>query len=732
MKDLTKILKSFQLRENLNPKIWKNGGQVMNPQVRERLLEISNNFIEELNVDIIVSDVIMTGSLANYNWSNFSDVDLHVVVDFNQFTSKTLPLYEELFKLKKTLYNQKHDITIYGYDVELYVQNEEETHFSSGVYSVLNDEWINKPKKEKVKIDTELIKNKIHQWMDIIDGVIENVKDEEIEDAKSIISKYKDKIKKYRTCGLEKEGEYSDENLVFKALRRNGYIEKLFNFENQLVDKKFTLKEKTENIGGTFKTDLENGPANHSKRALGNWQSDNAWDIFSPPGTVVNSYTDGTVISIRDTGKNSGKIFGTQVTINGENEYPDIFYTHLKNVKLQKGDTVKVGDYIGEISEWIGHEGSEHVHIGLPKGRHLRELLDNSYKIFNGRKDSDKSEKKSENPIKDKIVSDIKSLLKTSEFNDVDRKELKNNLIGITKGKNNAMKDFFELIKLNKDIEKVDGDGSSDKNIETLQKSLKFLGFLPVGATIDGKFNEDTENGVKQFQRRYGLMDDGSLKTEDLIKMFAVLALEDFNDSTISKIKKQDSEIYRKPQLGGPVNFREVTKKVINRIEGGYYNPDWHYKSAMGRSGETMFGIDRRHGGRLNTSPAGVEFWNLIDKNKSKNVWTHGYRGGNLEDRLTELVVDIMQPHYENLSDKYLSDDAKKVVNSSEPLLFHFIYAAWNGPGFFQKFANDINREVENGVKDEKELMDVALNSRRNSAVRNSADKIENIFDEMA
>jgi hypothetical protein len=151
-------------------------------------------------------------------------------------------LYKELFNLKKIIFNEKHDITIFGYDVELYVQDESETHFSSGVYSVLFDEWANEPKKESVSIDKEKLKDKSKQWMTIIDGVLDNAKDEDLETAKSIVKKYKDKLKKYRTCGLEKNGEYSYENLVFKILRRNGYIEKLHNFGNEFLDKKLSLK----------------------------------------------------------------------------------------------------------------------------------------------------------------------------------------------------------------------------------------------------------------------------------------------------------------------------------------------------------------------------------------------------------------------------------------------------------------------------------------------------------
>ena len=242
MSNLASILSSFHLQNELNPKIWESSDK-MSSKVRERLLDITYEFIEFLGVDVVISDVVMTGSLANYNWSRFSDVDLHLIADFEQFSENELPLYEELFRLKKTLFNDKHDITIYGYDVELYVQNDVESHFSSGEYSVLFNEWKNKPKKDNTEIDTDLIKKKSEQWMSQIDTIIENAKDEPLEVAIKLIDKYKDKIKKYRTAGLEKGGEMSDENLVFKVLRRNRYIQKLFDFKNEFMDKSLSLKE---------------------------------------------------------------------------------------------------------------------------------------------------------------------------------------------------------------------------------------------------------------------------------------------------------------------------------------------------------------------------------------------------------------------------------------------------------------------------------------------------------
>jgi hypothetical protein len=248
------ILKSFIPQDELNPKVWylpnekymgDSDGQKLKlrPEIKNRLLEIAYEFIEFLDIEIVVTDIILTGSLANYNWSKYSDFDLHIVANFQQYDEGQVTLYEKLFNLKKLIFNDKHDITIKGYEVELYVQNETETHFSSGVYSVLFDEWANEPKKEKVKIDKKLIQEKAKQWMSMIDELLDAIQDDDVETSKKMIQKYKDKLKKYRTCGLEKGGEYSTENLVFKILRRNGYIEKLHNETTKIVDNKLSMNQ---------------------------------------------------------------------------------------------------------------------------------------------------------------------------------------------------------------------------------------------------------------------------------------------------------------------------------------------------------------------------------------------------------------------------------------------------------------------------------------------------------
>jgi predicted nucleotidyltransferase len=236
------IIKSFFSKDELNSKIWDENMK-LRKEVREKLLQTANEFIDFIGVPLLIEDVIFTGSLANYNWSEYSDIDLHVVCDFIQFSDTELSLYEELFKVKKTIFNTNHDIKIFGYEVELYVQNATEAHFSSGVYSVLYDEWDVKPEKEDSNIDTKILKSKINHWKSQIDTVVDNATEKDIDEAREYIKKFKEKLKKYRSSGLKTEGEYSYENLVFKYLRRSDYLEKLFNLENNLLDKELSLME---------------------------------------------------------------------------------------------------------------------------------------------------------------------------------------------------------------------------------------------------------------------------------------------------------------------------------------------------------------------------------------------------------------------------------------------------------------------------------------------------------
>mgnify|MGYP006268196129 CR=1 FL=1 len=244
-----KIVKSFKPKDTLSPQIFEEGedGTIMRPEIREKLLQISDEFIESLGVDFFVHDIQLTGSLANFNWSNYSDVDLHILVDFDENDgSKNTDsiayhqIKKEFFDIKRKRWNEKHNIKLKGYDVEMYIQDVNEPHVSSGVYSVLHNKWELEPKKETPNIDDKKILGKAEYYAKKIDVLSKKANKENILPA---IERLRKKIKEFRQSGLESGGEYSYENLVFKLLRRNGYIGKLKNLKTDIVDKKLSITQ---------------------------------------------------------------------------------------------------------------------------------------------------------------------------------------------------------------------------------------------------------------------------------------------------------------------------------------------------------------------------------------------------------------------------------------------------------------------------------------------------------
>jgi predicted nucleotidyltransferase len=241
-KDLDqKIVKSFNSKENLSDDIFesKDDDYEMRDDIRKKLLKVANNFMDFLGIKFFIHDIVLTGSLANYNWSEFSDVDLHILIDFED-TKYNTKLLKEFFDSKKGLWNDTHDVKIKGYDVEIYVQDVNEPHVSSGVYSILNNKWDVKPEMTKPNIDDRKIIEKGEEYANLIDKV---VKDSKKSDVTKEIDDIKNKIKKFRQCGLESGGEYSYENLTFKLLRRNGYMKKLLDLKTKVTDNKLSIRQ---------------------------------------------------------------------------------------------------------------------------------------------------------------------------------------------------------------------------------------------------------------------------------------------------------------------------------------------------------------------------------------------------------------------------------------------------------------------------------------------------------
>ena len=213
-------LQSFEVKDELNQELWS--GHRLRPEVRQRLMDIAQEFVDWLEIDLPVQDVLFTGSLANFNWSAQSDIDLHPLVDYLD-VDENVDLVRDLMLAKKSIWNDRFDIRIKGHPVELYAQNVGEPHHSTGVYSVRYDKWVTRPSYHDPKVDLTAVQEKARAVMDMIERALN---DEDCSD--ECMSNVKERIKEMRQCGLEVGGEYSVENLAFKALRRNGWLEMLY------------------------------------------------------------------------------------------------------------------------------------------------------------------------------------------------------------------------------------------------------------------------------------------------------------------------------------------------------------------------------------------------------------------------------------------------------------------------------------------------------------------------
>ena len=588
MSNFQKILDSFSLRDTLNPKIWDNPEDPkdakMKPNVKKALMRIAEEFIDYLGDDAFVEDITLTGSLANFNWSEYSDFDLHIIVDLERF-GKEEETYKELFNLKKQVFNDKHDIKIFGYDVELYAQGSEEKHESSGVYSVMEDKWINQPEKLKVSIDKSVIEDKVKNWNEKIENALQELKGEDLEKGKKKIDDLKSKLKDYRKSGLDKEGELSYENLTFKFLRRNGMIEKLFNTYDNYMDKELSIEQSLSESIAKYLNEFDSNhllggsnmtiPQDGAHAGQSGWHSSNAWDIKASIGDPVFALAGGTVQTFSDYGadviKRGGKkLYGQSFTVDSDGGLPDIYYTHLKGVTVGKGDKIECGQLIGYVMDFPG-SSYDHVHIGVETGHNIREFLndDGSLKCAKGQKLGKYGKKFSED-------GEISDLVGDSKF----------------------IQELMRMAESNKSVEYSPGKITYDKDVEAIQTALQFLGLSLPKWGVDGKFGPETENATKEFQKSVGLTSDGKIDGFDLRYLTAMLVIRKFSDDDLSKIQKNkeidtgnitDKNFYERllTELGAPVTSENLKYLYAWRQaegKGGKYNP---FNTTWKRPGST-------------------------------------------------------------------------------------------------------------------------------------------------
>jgi predicted nucleotidyltransferase len=229
----------YKNQNKLNPLIF-GVDETVDPEVRELLLKVANYFWEGLEIPEPFEDVLLTGSSVNYNYTPTSDIDLHIVVDFDKFDNPEL--LKKYFDEAKLNWNRVHDLKLGKQNIEVYIQDNEDHPEYRGEYSLMNDKWLRRPSYVNIDIPDEEIEKKTKLFKQQIDKLEKTGKDNP-EKAIELTNKIKERLKNFRQAGLDKDGEYSLENLAFKDLRNTGYLEKLSNLKNSFIDKTLSLVE---------------------------------------------------------------------------------------------------------------------------------------------------------------------------------------------------------------------------------------------------------------------------------------------------------------------------------------------------------------------------------------------------------------------------------------------------------------------------------------------------------
>jgi hypothetical protein len=229
------------IKDELNENIWL-GNNNLKPKVATKLLQIAMDFYEKLGIPADILNITLTGSMANYNWTSKSDLDLHIIIDFSS-VDENVELVEKYLSEAKTNWNRNHEILIEGHEVEIYVQDINQPHHSTGVYSILDGDWVIIPEPAQFEVSEDAIDQKYKSIQQSIKMIEKLQKDKKYEEVYGDTDRLKRKIRNYRQSGLETGGEFSVENLVFKALRNGGELEKLSDLKRDAYDNMMSIKE---------------------------------------------------------------------------------------------------------------------------------------------------------------------------------------------------------------------------------------------------------------------------------------------------------------------------------------------------------------------------------------------------------------------------------------------------------------------------------------------------------
>lgn len=228
-----KLSDAVEFHDELNPDLFQD--EKMISSVRRQIMKIALDFVEHVSIgDLDIEDITLSGSNAAYSYTDHSDIDIHILIDYSKLP--TNEVYRELFDAKRISYNDSHDIKIAGYSVELYVQDSNQPHVSLGEYSVIDDRWLRIPVKRRANFDQHNTALKFEK-LDKISKLA--LKQQDLDQVERVL----DILRRYRTAGLSENGEFGPENLAYKALRAQNTVQKLFDLRDKLHARSLSMDE---------------------------------------------------------------------------------------------------------------------------------------------------------------------------------------------------------------------------------------------------------------------------------------------------------------------------------------------------------------------------------------------------------------------------------------------------------------------------------------------------------
>jgi hypothetical protein len=227
---------NLEYHQTLNPALWEPN-QVLKDDARQALLRFADAWAKFVKIPKdLIQDIYMVGGNCNYNYTSQSDIDVHLIVD-TRLLGIASDFLEDYLKTKKSLWLSQHHIKVKGYDVEPYVQApSEHPPANQGVYSLKTNSWVIVPVHGNYDFQNDkALEHKVNFYKHRIDRVVGH--NGSLDVAKSL----KDELQAMRSAGLEKAGEFSFENNVFKATRNDGYLDRLKNYIEQTQDHSLSL-----------------------------------------------------------------------------------------------------------------------------------------------------------------------------------------------------------------------------------------------------------------------------------------------------------------------------------------------------------------------------------------------------------------------------------------------------------------------------------------------------------